>query len=432
MKKSLLIFLTGLLLLSCKEEQELAVLPEIFSFCPLSARHGETVTITGKNFEAVATEIIVSFNGHKAKLTSVTDTVIRVTVPKNLQCSGLLSITIRGKTCESANMFIFQPTVTVSTFAGSGTAGFADGAGNVAQFNHPDGLAVDASGNVYVADAGNDRIRKIAPNGVVSTLAGSGVMGFADGTSDKAQFDRPAGMTVDAFGNVYVADRWNRRIRKITTDGVVSTIAGSGASGSADGFGEVSQFSFPLDVETDGLGKIFVADDNCIRVITPVGMVSTLTRSTVNGTGDALQFSYLYGVTVDASGNVYVSEISYRHRIRKITPDGIVSTLAGVTSGYADGVSVVAQFNQPNGIAADILGNIYVADALNHRIRIITPNGVVSTLAGSGGFGYDNGGFANGDGDKAQFKYPCGVAVDASGIVYVSDMNNCIRKIVID
>jgi len=260
----------------------------------------------------------------------------------------------------------------VTTLAGS-TAGFADAVATAAQFNFPRSVAVDAAGNVYVADTSNNRIRKITAAGSVSTLAGS-TQGFADGTGAAAQFSFPIGVAVDAAGNVYVADANNHRIRKITAAGAVSTLAGSTA-GFTDGVGAAAQFNGPLGVAVDAAGNVYVADsiNNRIRKITAAGAVSTLAGSTAgfaDGVGAAAQFSFPAGVAVDAAGNVYVADIS-NQRIRKITAAGAVSTLAGSTAGFLDGVGAAAQFNNPAGVAVDAAGNVYVADTGNNRIRKI-------------------------------------------------------------
>jgi sugar lactone lactonase YvrE len=319
--------------------------------------------------------------------------------------------------------------VTVTTFAGS-TQGFADGTGAAAQFYLPNGVATDTAGNVYVADTHNNKIRKITPEGVVSTIAGSGVNGYANGTGTAAQFNLPSGVAADGIGNVYVADQQNHRIRKISPAGVVTTFAGS-SQGYADGIATVARFSTPVGVATDAAGNVYVADyyNNKIRKITSAGVVSTLAGSTqgyADGTGTAAQFYNPSGVALDAAGNVYVADYN-NNRIRKITPAGIVSTFAGsgIAVGSLDGIGTAAMFYYPNGVATDGVGNVYVADFNNNEIRKITPEAVVSTLAGNG-----NSGATDGIGALAQFKYPTGVATDAAGNVYISDTSNHrIRKI---
>jgi sugar lactone lactonase YvrE len=310
----------------------------------------------------------------------------------------------------------------VSTFAGSGTAGTADGPAAAAQFSSPRGVALDGAGNVYVADSGSHRIRKIEiSTGAVTTLAGSS-QGYDEGTGMAAKFDFPNGVAVDTVGNVYVADANNHRIRKITPGGTVSTLAGSGSPGDANGIGTAAEFRNPSGVAVDGAGNVYVADkgNHRIRKITPGGTVSTFAGSSagyLEGTGTAAQFIEPIGVAVDTAGNVYVADYQNK-RIRKITPGGVVSTLAG------DGST--AQFNMPSGVAVDGEGTVYVTDSGNQRIRQITSGGVVSTLAGSG-----TAGFADGTLAAAQFSWPDGVAVDGAGNLYVgAAANNRIRKIV--
>ena len=319
----------------------------------------------------------------------------------------------------------------VSTLAGSGTAGSADGTGSAAQLNNPAGVAIDSSGTVYVADWGDYRIRKITSAGVVTTLAGSGTVGFADGTGSAAQFNNPVSVAVDSSGTVYVGDYYNNRVRKITSAGVVTTLAGSGVAGSADGTGSAAQFNYPYGVAVDSSGTVYVADSfgNRIRKITSAGVVTTLagsgTAGFADGTGSAAQFNYPNGVAVDSSGTVYVADAG-NNRIRKITPSGVVTTLAGSgVAGFADGTGTAAQFDGSRGVAVDSSGTVYVSDLNNQRIRKITPSGVVTTLAGSGTTG-----FADGTGSTAQFNSPNGVAVDSSGTVYVADYgNNRVRVI---
>jgi len=328
-----------------------------------------------------------------------------------------------------------SPAAVVSTLAGTaGASGSADGTGAAARFNFPTGVAVDGSGNVYVADSNNSTIRKVTPAAVVSTLAGTAsASGSADGTGAAARFDDPHGVAVDGSGNVYVADNFNNTIRKVSPAGVVTTLAGTaGASGSADGAGAAARFNWPEGVAVDGSGNVYVADEgnNAIRKVTPAGVVSTLAGGgycgSADGTGAAARFCGPFGVAVDRSGNVYVAD-SFNNSIRKVTPAGVVSTLAGNGfPGTADGSGPAAQFSSPYGVAVDGSGNVYVADTDNNTIRKVTPAGVVSTLAGTAGAA----GFADGTGAAAQFDYPWGVAVDGSGDVYVADYsNNTIRKI---
>ncbi len=372
--------------------------------------------------------------------------------------------------------------VSVEILAGTGADGFTDGMGNMAQFNFPIGVAVDSVGNVYVGDTSNHRIRKITPAKVVSTLAGGDAGGVTatatecgtttpiisttigetckDGTGTDAKFNDPYGVAVDSAGNVYVADSQNHRIRKITPAKVVSALAGGGTTtmGTAcagsttgtcrDGTGTDAQFNEPYSVAIDSDGNVYVGDleNHRIRKITSGGVVSTLAGTGTSGFMDdtdgmagSAQFNAPSGVAVDSDGNVYVADLR-NHRIRKITPGGVVSTLAGggitgtpcpgttgTTITCRDGAGNVAQFNYPYGVVVDSAGNVYVADSDNHRIRKVTSTGVVSTLAGTG-----TSGSINGKGNVAQFNTPYGVAVDSAGNVYVADsQNHRIRKITI-
>jgi streptogramin lyase len=316
----------------------------------------------------------------------------------------------------------------VSTLAGSITAGNSDGAGTTANFNGPYYVAADASGNVFVADTGNHRIRKITPSGFVSTVAGSSD-GYANGTGTAAMFNTPRGIAVDTSGNLYVGDSANHRIRKITPGGVVSTLAGSGNRDSINGPGSTASFYYPIGVAVNNQGDVYVADssNNLIRKITPAGVVSTLAGSYggfADGTGVRAQFEYPVGVAVNANGEVFVADRS-NNLIRKITPAGVVTTLAGWTAGYLDGTGTAASLNYCLGVAVDGSGAVFVADTGNLRIRKITPEGVVSTVAGAG-----TEGDVDGTGTAATFDSPIGVTVDVNGNLYVSeDYNNRIRKI---
>ncbi len=329
------------------------------------------------------------------------------------------------------------PAGAVTTLAGAaGQPGSADGTGIAARFDGPNDVAVDSVGNVYVADFGNDEIRKITPAGVVTTLAGAVYQtGSADGTGSAARFYNPRGVAVDSAGNIYVADTYNDEIRKITPAGVVTTLAGAAQQpGSTNGTGSAARFNEPTGVAVDSAGNIYVADqyNSEVRKITPAGAVTTLAGAaghigSADGTGSAARFDYPFGVALDNAGNVYVVDFG-NDEIRKITPAGAVTTLAGAAGqeGSADGTGSAARFYRPAGMAVDTAGNVYVADEHNHEIREVTPAGVVTTLAG---FPTQRGS-ADGIGRSASFNSPYGVAVDSAGDIYVADSGNDeIRKI---
>ena len=323
--------------------------------------------------------------------------------------------------------------VMVTTLAGSTTTGSFNSNGTTASFYSPTGVAVDPLGNVYVSDEGNKLIRKISPDGGVSTLAGStGMTGAANGLRTAASFSFPCGIGVDLYRNVYVSDTDNHMIRKITAEGVVTTLAGSGVDGSANGNGTAASFCYPSGLALDSFGNVYVADEgnSLIRKITPKGLVSTLAGTagitgSSNGVGTNASFNYPMGVAVDAYDNVYVADTD-NNLIRKITPDAVVTTLAGLgMPGNANGTGIEASFAWPAGIAVDAYGVVYVADTYNHDIRKVTPDGAVITYAGTGLNGADDG-----PPDKASFSMPLSIAVDSLGNLYVADsLNNMIRKI---
>jgi sugar lactone lactonase YvrE len=320
----------------------------------------------------------------------------------------------------------------VSTLAGTGATGSADGAGASATFNGPYGLGVDTSGNIYVADTYNEKIRMVTPSGVVSTIAGSGGTGSADGPVASATFATPYGVAVDTAGNVYVTDHDNEKIRKIS-GGVVSTLAGTGVAGAQDGPGASATFSGPRGIITDASGNVYVSEidngGNKIRKITPAGVVSTIAGSgaigAMNGPAASATFWGPSGVTIDSSGNLIIPDAN-NSLMRKISA-GTVSTLAGTgaTSPVVNGPGASATFNHPDGTALNSAGDILVADAYNNLVRLITPVGVVSTVAGSGANGS-----MDGIGANATFSTPIGVAIDAAGNIYVTDAtSNKVRKI---
>lgn len=324
--------------------------------------------------------------------------------------------------CSSANASNWELAATVTTYAGSGTAGNTNGTGTAAQFNWPTGIAVDFQGNAYVADLSGHTIRKIAPGGVVTTLAGgAGVSGFTNATGTSARFAWPVAVTVDASGNVYVADYSNHAIRVIDPAGVVTTLAGSGSAGYADGTGAAAQFNGPQAVAVDSAGNVYVADqlNQRIRMVTSAGVVTTVagtgTAGFADGSAASAQFNNPMGIAVSSVGDIYVGDRE-NHRIRKITPSGTVSTFAGqATSGTANGIGTAAQFYRPMQLSFDPSDNLYVADYSNHLIRKITPGAVVTSIAGTG-----SAGSANGTGTSASFTGPTSVGFDhLNHVLYV-------------
>ncbi len=323
----------------------------------------------------------------------------------------------------------------VGTYAGfvNMRGGATNGPAVTASFNFPVGIAVDAAGNMYVADPGNSSIRQITPAGTVSTLAGTGTVGFVNATGTAASFWQPYGVAVDSKGNVYVADANNNAIRKIAPGGVVTTFAGSAMPGFANGTGTAATFSYPTGIAVDKADNIYVADtlNNAIRMITPAGVVTTLAGSgtvgAANGAAATAMFSSPYGVAVDTAGNVYVADTG-NNVIRKIAA-GQVTTFAGTVGlfgGFANGTGTAAMFNSPANVAVDAAGNVYVSDRSNQLIRAITTAGVVTTLAG---IANPLMGFSDGPALSAMFGSPWGIATDSTGHVYVSDnWHNVIRK----
>lgn len=409
-----------------QEQQQVVPPATVTNMSPLSGPKTTVVTFTGTNFGTDANAVQVFFDDIEAQVQSVTDTQIQTSVPPRA-FAGEVNLIINGTAFNDFNFNYIIVDIEVSTFAG-GNSGFADGNGTNAQFANPRGIAKDNSGNFYIADTNNRRIRKITPDGTVSTLAGSGQSGFADGTGENATFAFPSDLAVDNLGNIYVADF--TKIRKITPNGIVSTLAGANTTGFADGSGANAQFDSPQGITVDSEGMVYVADsfNHKIRKITPEGLVSTIAGDDAgftDGNASNAQFNTPFGLDIDDSGTIYVADLG-NHSIRQISLDGSVTTVAGTGSaGFVNGNSDSAKFNVPTKVALDGLGNIYVSEFGNNSIRKINTNGIVSTVAGTGTSGFQDGSAAN-----AQFDQPFGLLVDDTFTIYVADTsNNKIRKI---
>lgn len=359
----------------------------------------------------------------------------------NIYVADEFNCTIRKMTPAGTNWI-------VTTLAGSPRlVGFADGTNGTATLNGPSGVAVDGSGNVFVADQSNNTIRRVTPNGVVTTLAGMApLFGSQDGSNSVARFNRPYGLAVDGNGNIYVTDSGNYTVRKMTqigTNWAVTTIAGTaGQTGNFDGTNGTVRFGAfvngPRSIAVDGSGNLILADvgNSTIRKLTAVGtnwIASTIAGNgnigTQDGTNSGAQFYNPYGVALDVAGNIYVTDGD--NLIRKMTPQGtnwVVKTIAGNTAPFqnVDGTGTAAGFFAPEGLRVDSAGNVYVADANNSTIRMMNPATEVTTIAGAP----THYGTNDGIGSAARFYSPFGTATDSATNLYVSDQGgNLIRKV---
>ncbi|MEV0963164.1 RICIN domain-containing protein [Streptomyces sp. NPDC049910] len=330
----------------------------------------------------------------------------------------------------------------ISTVAGTGVAGPHGDHGPAvsAQLNRPSGIAVDGTGSLYIADYSH-RVRKITSDGRISTVAGTGAAGFGGdgGPAASAQLNYPRGLAVDGADAVYIADGNNHRVRKIMSDGTISTVAGTGAAGfSGDGGpATAARLHTPLSVAVDSTGNLYIADygNHRIRKITTDGTISTVAGTGAAGfSGDggppaSARLNNPYAVAVDGAGGLCIADCG-NQRVRKITSDGTISTVAGTGSvgfGGDGGPATAARLHTPLSVAVDSTGNLYIADYGNHRIRKITSDGTISTVAGTGAAGFSGDG---GPPASAQLNNPFGLAVDCVDTLFIADhANNRVRKV---
>ncbi len=358
----------------------------------------------------------------------------RFKLPKGLaiDAAGNLFVTDFGNHTVRA----VAPGAVVTTVAGkAGSWGSADGDSATARLLFPGGVAVDGADTLYVADSGNHSLRKVAPGGAVTTVAGKSGMGTDDGTGPQARFFLPYGIAVGSMGTVHVADTYNHTIRSVSALGIVTTLAGTGGeAGDSDGLGAAARFDHPTGVAVDDTGTLFVADtgNHVIRVISAVGAVGTPfgtagLEGSADGLGTDARFRNPKAVAVDDGGTIYVADTG-NHTIRAIDPTGAVTTVAGKPGepGNADGAASDARFRSPAAIAVDWTGTLYVADTGNHTIRMISPTGVVTTMAGAPGVR----GAADGLGSSARFSSPAGIALGAEEALFVADSgNSAVRRV---
>jgi uncharacterized repeat protein (TIGR01451 family) len=323
-----------------------------------------------------------------------------------------------------------DPSGNITTVAGSGSFGYSGDSGQApgAGIGSPYGLAVDASGNLYLTDIYNQVVRRVAASGIITTVAGNGSFGYSgdSGPATSAKLYRPTGLAVDATGNLYIADSQNYRVRMVATSGVISTVAGNGiCCYGGDGGAATSAELIPEGLAVDAAGNLYVADFNeRIRKVS-AGVITTVAGNGILGfSGDGAaatnaELSLPEGVAVDGSGNLYIAD-SGNARIRQVNTSGVIATLAG--GGLNDGgLAVFGALNQPAGLARDNAGNTYIADTRNHRVRKVAATGVLTTVAGTGVSGFTGeGGAATG----AELNAPVGLALDGSGNLYIADSNN--------
>ena len=324
----------------------------------------------------------------------------------------------------------------ITTIAGGGTGGLGDGGPAIdCEFDSPYGIALDNVGNLYVASRDDNRIRKIDTHGIITTVAGNGVPAFSGdgGPATNASINHPIGITFDEAGNLYFSDRYNNRIRKINAAGIITTFAGNGMVGDTGngGIATAAEFNGPGSLKFDRFGNLYVSDifNNFIRMISTAGIINTIAGNGIaansgdGGPATAAGINNPYGICFDKDGNIYIAEFN-GNKIRKINTSGIITTIAGNdTAGYRGdgGPAIDAEFYNPTDIAVDANGNLDVTDAHNCRIRQISTDGKINTIAGTGlnGFSGDNGNSL-----LAQFESPVGIAIDNTGNIYISDLGN--------
>ena len=393
------------------------------SFSPSTGPIGTTLLIKGSNFSIDKSQVKVSINGVPLLVTGASANQLMAVITQKTG-TGSVIVSIDKNQGNSSDVFNYKFSYMVSTLAGSGAAGYNDGKGTGASFNFNGvrgQLSVDQNLNVYVADGGNQRIRKITPDGMVTTIAGSGINGYADGNATAAQFNNPCGTAVDKNGNIYVSERNGRNIRKIAPDGIVSTFA----HGNGNGGNELTSV-----VVNNTTGAVYWSDfygDGIYQLRS--GSIQRVINHSLPCT-----------IAIDGQGNIYATHyddqtvIKYKYDASADTFDN-GTVLAGTfhVSGMADGVGTAATFARPWGIAADSKNNLYVTGQgggdKSNCVRLITADTwSVATIAGLG----DNTGYIDGLGSDARFNQPTGIAVDKNNDLYILDMaNNRVRKVTV-
>lgn len=440
MKYNHLVLISLVLLFGCQSNEPApiqvtpgVVSPVITSISPTSGPFDTEVTISGTGFGETIANNFVTVNGKSAEVILATSTSVKIKIPLRAGTGPIVLETL----VDSADgpVFTYSYTVTVTTLAGqAGLAGNVIGDATVSKFNLPSEIKVGSDGNIYVSDRLNNCIKKVTPAGITSLYTGqSASPGGTNGDISVATYTGPNGIGYDKNGNTYLAEVSGCRIRKITSGGIVSTLAGTGIPGYVNGNSSITQFDTPQDCAIDNDLNIYVPEfgNNTIRKLSPSGESITLagdgTPGFADGTGSAARFTTPTGIVIDLNGDFVVADFG-NHRIRKVTAAGVVTTIAGNgTPGLINNPAGSAQFTSPRDVTVDADGNIYIADSGNHAIRMLTTSGVI-TLAGNG-----TSGSTNGSGAAARFNFPYGIDVAPDGTLYVADrQNHLVRKIVVN
>jgi hypothetical protein len=419
----------------CKKNNDIAAPgPIMYKLVPEQGQYGTTVTIHGRYFSGNS-GYTIRFNGVAGELLATTDTTITVKVPKG---AGPGAITlIKGSDTVTGPEFNYEYKVSVATVAGptNGQAGYVNGKENAVRFYSPMGIAIDNNDNVYISETGNKCIRKMDGQGNVTLLAGiPGTAGYLDApVGTTAKFENPEGLCIDKDNNLYLVDRLNYRIRKITMSGSVSTVAGNGTAGYIDRPNALQAGINPGPfLSTDAAGNVYIANNSCsIRKIVPGGDISTIAGAANeggyrDGQGSEARFYAPIGIRSDSLGNLYVVD-KMNNRVRKISPSFYISTLAGNGLYYAADAStpLQASFNGPGDVALDKKGNILIGELGTGYLRMITPAGRVITLTKGGADAV-----VDGDGRMAKFGNILGIAVNSRNEIFIADAFHCIRKVV--
>ena len=441
----LITFITLLFVISgCKKDRKTdnggnATLtsPMVLSLSVYKGPYNTQVDINGKNFGADAVNTKVWFNNKAAKIIAVNATKITVTVPLSAG-TGKVSLSVSNGATVFGPVFSYVYTMMVTTLANSAIPIGSDGSRGLQFLERPAGIAVDNKGNVFVSDFLGNMIYKIDTTGKSIVLCGQATQGFYNGAFSQAMFNFPYGLAIDHNDNIYIADRGNWAFRKIGTDNMVTTFASSSYSGyypndSQRGFLDVPGLSDALFLAIDKNNTLYYGSEGGIYSVTQTGQSTFFAgNGYLSGKTDGarldINFGSIYGLAFDDAGNLFIADWAY-NRISKIGVDGNVTLLAGNSSGnygFVNGKGTAALFSNPTGLTVDAQGNVYISEPVNKAIRKITPDGTVTTFAGTGTDGNVDGSL-----DKAMFSDPEGLAIDGKGIIYVADggNNKSIRKI---